>query len=328
MKRSKFKAIWIILALFLLTSIVAAQFTPQRNVPTVKRVQRPKFKQKDWDTVFFKNIFEDGFVGKRPPNLSPGTIQSAVVQNTKQNSSEQNDSHQNTTGKFSWSKFVDRTVIEDEVKRLQIELDQLVTTPNKYKSDNIKARIAFSMLAMLFGVIEKYDGEIRWKKDAPHARLALARAAANARTGSEQAYQNAKIQKTNLQQLVRGDNFPTDAKLTEWDWSANIDRGAIMEILDVRFLEKVKPMTANQADFRTNAEEVLHQASLIAMMGEILSRPEMDDADEDEYAKLAKSMANAASQIVQGTRVNDFGLVEKGVNAVGKSCSNCHDEWR
>ena len=85
MKRIKSKTIWIIPALFLLTSIVAAQLSPQREVPTVKRVQRPTFKQKDWDTVFFKNIFEDGFVGKRPANLSPGTIQPAIVQNTNPN---------------------------------------------------------------------------------------------------------------------------------------------------------------------------------------------------------------------------------------------------
>ncbi len=312
------------LAVVLIASYITGQISQKRKLPTVKRAKRPEFKKRDWDQVFFENIFKEGFVGERPANLSESAAPKVA---TKSNPNGGGTS--TTSSSKKWSTIIDRSVIEDEIKRLQIKLETEVTTPTKYKSEHHKARLTFSMLAMLFAIIEEYDSDIRWKKDAPYARVAFARAAANARTGSEQAYQNAKKRKENLKELVRGTSFPQDEKpTTEWDWVDVIDRGPIMEKLEIVYQEHLKPDTANEAGFRSKIEEVLHNASLVAAMSEVMSKPSSEDSDDEDYMEHVNSMKAGAIQVISGAKTNGYALVEKGVNTVGQSCTNCHEDFR
>ena len=304
--------------------LLAQALPPQEKKGIVKRARRPQFHQRDWETVFFKDIFKEGYVGKRPDSLGSSAQAIAQAGNPSNSASSSGDS----PDLVKWSALVDRAILENEVKRLQIRLNTEVTTPLRYKTDHHKARITFSMLAMMFGVIENYDSDVRWKKFAPHAREAFLRAAANARTGSEQAYQNAKRQKQNLEDMVRGGNFPEDPKIEEFNWADVADRGAMMTILEDIYQEKLKPFSASQTEFRTNREEILHHASLVAALAEILSQEEMDDADDEGYLEYTVAMRDGALQMVAGAKAENYSIVETGVNAVGQSCTNCHDEWR
>ena len=313
------------LVVLLVVSFITGQMSQNRKLPTVKRAKRPEFKKRDWDQVFFENIFKDGFVGDRPGNLS----ESAQPKVASKTDTKGNTGGSGSTGSEKWSAIIDRTVLEDEIKKLQIRLETEVTTPTKYASDHHKARLTFATLSMLFAIIEKYDGDVRWKKDAPYARAAFVRAAANARTGSQQAYNNAKKQKENLKELVRGSSFPQDSKpSSEWDWVDVIDRGPIMQKLEILYSEHLKPDTNSQATFRSKSEEVLHYASLVAAVSEVMGKPSSEDADDEDYMVYVKSMKDGAMQIVSGTKTNAYPLVEKGINAIGQSCTNCHEDYR
>jgi len=291
----------------------------QEKTRQVNRAKRPDFSKKDWAGIFFENIFTNGFRGEKPLDLAPKTNPQIA---------EDGQSDDSAAKKLGWSKIIDRSVIEDEIKRIQIQLEQQVTTPNKFKSDHSAVRLSFTKLAMLFGIIEQYDTDIRWKKDASFARVAFARAAANSRTGSEQAYANAKKQKESLREMVRGSNFPQQGTPAELDWADVSDRGALMDILEELFQEKLKPNSGSQSAVNSNAEEVLHNASLIAAIGQVLCLPEMDDYDEEAYAVHGKSMSRGGVDVVTGIKSVNFSLVEKGVNSISQSCSNCHDDWR
>jgi len=42
--------------------------------PPVKRVKRPHFTERDWDGIYFENLFEEGLVGERPNPVEPGQL--------------------------------------------------------------------------------------------------------------------------------------------------------------------------------------------------------------------------------------------------------------
>ncbi|MCH2183052.1 MAG: hypothetical protein MK108_13695 [Mariniblastus sp.] len=296
-----------------------------RRPKLIKRAKRPNFLERDWNGIYFENLFEDGLVGERPvPSSTPAANPSKVAgPQTVTPAASPTDA-----GSFTWSQVIGNTVIEDEVKALQQQLTMDVTTPGRFKSDYGKVHQSYSMLSMLFGIIIEYDDDVRWKEMAPLAQPAFARAAANSRVGSLQAYNNAKLQKENLTELVRGGGFGNQQKPVDAvDWASAVKRSPIMVQLETT-LKTLKPHLANKTEFTQNNETVLHGASLVAAMGQVLGHPEMDDAEEEDYLVYAEAMKKAAGQVVQGCQTNNYDLAAEGFNLIEQSCSNCHDEWR
>ena len=165
------------------------------KIRKVKRVKRPRFTTRDWDGIYFEDVFKDGFVGNRPSAVEAVKVAEAPKPSSPETA---------TTSEGKWSKLIPAFVVEDEIKKIQRTLATQVKTPVKFKSSYGEARQSFSMLSMLFGVIREYDDDIRWKRAANVAQVAFARTAANARVGTQQAYQSAKNRKDSLAELIRG----------------------------------------------------------------------------------------------------------------------------
>ncbi len=301
-------------------SLSAALVQDQPPVKTT-RVKRPVFTQRDWDGVYFENLFEDGLVGPRPSKVD--------LEARPKPSDTQVSAETPADASFAWSKFIGRDVIENEVKSVQQQLAGCVTTPPRFKSDYAEARQSFSVLSMLFAIIRQYDGEVRWKKDSAAAQTAFARTAANCRVGSQQAYQSAKLRKDDLAELVRGGALAGEGTpINDLDWPTAVDRVPLMKRLEVAFDETLKPATANKTEFVNNLDRVLHESNIVAAIGQVMIQPGMDDAQEDTYSQHARELSQAAQQISLACKSNDFESAAAAANQIGQSCSNCHDQWR
>ena len=291
----------------------------------VKRVKRPVFTERDSEGIFFNNLFEEGLVGPRPTADEIRNRQSLAKRKPDVGTPDQSPG----SASFAWSKFIERDVIEDEVKLLQQQLTKKVTTPVRFKTDYGSVHQSFGALSMLFAIISEYDSDVRWKTDARAAQSAFARAAVNSRVGSQQAYQGAKLRLQDLTEMVRGARFnekpPTAPQV---DWSNVVDRGTLMEMLEVSFSETLKPSTASKAEMVKNAEDILHQANLVAAIGQVLTKYGMEESDEEGYAQYAIEKSNAAKELSLAIKTNDYANAASAANAIGQSCSNCHDEWR
>ena len=290
--------------------------------PTVKRVKRPQFSERDWDGIYFEDLFKEGLVGDRPQAALPGQTANANPAGGGADASEED----NAT--FAWSKYISASTIEDEVKAIQNQLSLDVTTPVKFKSEYAKSHQSFSVLSMVFGIIREYDDDVRWKKYAPVAQASFERAAANSRVGSVQAYESCKRRNEDLKEMIRGGNFGgTDKPADNLDWSAVIDRNPIMYRLEAA-RDKLKVLTANKGQFNRELGKVLHECQMIAAMAQTLQRENMPEYDEDGYTDYAKQMSNAAGQAVEACKTQDYDGASKAINLIGQNCSNCHDDWK
>lgn len=324
MKLNRFIAVFLV-ATCIVSGALAAAAIQERKTKKVTRVKRPTFTERDWDGIYFENLFEDGLVGDRPQQLNPG-----AMPNT-QNSNQANAEKEGTTGDsqaFAWSKLISRSTVEDEVKRLQKQLSLDVTTPVKFKSDYSKAHQSFSMLSMLFAIIGEYDQEIRWKKFSAEAQVSFEKAAANARVGTSQSYESCRRRLEDLTEMVRGGNFAGRESPPETlDWSNVVDRSPLMERLQ-EAQERLKLMTASKGEFTRELASVMQEAELIAAISNVLTLENMTDADDEGYVEFANEMNKAALQIVTACKTNDFDAASRAANATSQSCDNCHSEWR
>ena len=294
----------------------------QRAPRKITRVKRPQFTERDWDGIYFENLFEEGLVGERPKQLAPGAGTANPTQIANEAAAEDKG------GAFAWSKYIAGSTIEDEVKAIQLQLTKDVTTPIKFKSEYNKAHQSFSILSMLFGVVREYDDDVRWKKYAPEAQISFERAAANSRVGTIQAYESCKRRLGDLQEMVRGGTFAASEKPVEkLDWSIVIDRNPIMNRLEASRVT-LKELTSNENAFKADVGKVFHETQMVAAMAQTLIRENMLDADDDGYSDYAKAMSAAATQAAEACKTQNFEEVSKAVNLIGQSCSNCHDDWK
>lgn len=286
----------------------------------VERVKRPAFTEKDWDGIYFKNLFTEGLVGPRPESNSDKNTATPLAPT---------DSTTDQPATFAWSKVIVGEAIENEVKSLEQTLQRQVTTPVKFKSEYAQARLSYSMLSMLFAIVREYEIEdIRWKKHAPVAQAAFGRAAVNARTGTQQAFQNAKLVREDLTEMVRGGTFRgSDKAPDQLEWPLVVDRSPLMERLQTA-VNRLKPATSNQKEFTKNIDLVFHEANIVAAIGYVLIQKDMDEADEDEYAEYAIAMSKAASAMAAAVKDNNFEVASQSANTINQACSDCHGDWR
>jgi len=300
---------------------VQGKSQPQ-TVRRVKRAARPTFKEEDSKDLFFKDVYAEGTVGERPSvdSLSQKASGLAVAGDS--------DDGGGTGEGDVWSQIIEASVIEDEVKSLQQELNTLVTTPVLFqtKYDDVNQR--FEMLSMLFAIIRQYDGDIRWDEQAPSAQFLFQKAAVSSRSGSMKGYQYCKARKEDLQELVRGGSINTNEIIPESvDWEDAANRSPIMVRLESAN-EELKRMTSSESEFASNIDGVFRQSNLVAAMAKVIIQNGMPDAEEDSYVEFGQQMKSASLQLKAAVKSNDFGTASSAANAVSQSCADCHDEWR
>ena len=272
------------------------------------------------DSIFFKDVYTDAIVGPRPSAAE-------LAERSKVNSKETVEGPA-TTVDTAWSKLVDATSIEDEVKAQQQKLSRLVTTPVVFQTKYDEVNHSFEILSVVFSVIRQYDGEIRWSAYAPVAQTLFQKAAVSARTGAIAGFRYCKNRKDDLQELVRGGSITaTDSPPETIDWSEAADRSPLMVRLE-EANENLKKFTTNESSFQNSIGEINHEANMIALVARVIVLDSMPEAEEDDYVAYSRSMLDAALELKSSTKIGDFNRASTAANLVSQSCVDCHADWR
>ena len=306
----------VLIVLAFTCASVHGQVSKTQPTRRIRRVAKPVFKDDQDDGVFFKDVFEDALVGKRPPVPSASSLASNVAGGVD-----------DSAGK-TWSRLISAATLEDEVKALQQSLSRDLTTVSRFRSDHTKIQKSFEQLSLVFGVIREYDAKVRWKTDAAVAQRSFETAAVAARSGDETGFASSKRSIEDLVQLVRGDRFPGKAKPPEQlGWSSVTGHSPIMKRLQ-ELQDEVKVVTSSEKEFKIQQAKIVHTAELIALMAEVIQQEDMDYADDEDYVAYAKQMSAAASAAAKASRNNNYESLSKAVNGVGQSCAACHGDFR
>ncbi|TWT74919.1 sulfite exporter TauE/SafE family protein [Allorhodopirellula solitaria] len=289
-----------------------------------QRARPPEFDQAVTSRVFFPDM-STAFQGERPTLSSLQELEAAAAMaKAEAASTEEGD------GKTQlWSKLISPLSLENEVKRVKLQFDGGLTTPGAFNSGGYQdARLQLSVLASLFAVLSEYSGDVRWKEDAKTARDLVAKTARNCAAGSTPVFNEAQLRKADLQDLVSGSGIsaakPSDE---DNDWSMIVDRSPLMEYLE-QLLDQLGDESTDAASTEENVDTIRKNAELIAMVGEILKKDGMDDAEDDDYAILSYAMTTSARSVVTAIERQDFEAVRGVVGEISQSCADCHDQYR
>ncbi len=288
-----------------------------------RRAKLPHFDKSEVERVFFDDLFQH-LVGKRPDSGVPAST--AAPAPASKDGLKPSDGSKG----FAWTGVISPVTLEDEVKSLKLDLDRVVTTPGEFAGRGHEAaRLDYSLLAVLFGIIDQYDGEVRWKDSAARARDLFSHTAANLKAGgSIQVYNESKLRKQDLSDLILGSRLPARDEATEAGWKGVVDRSPVMQLLETRLESNLKQWTATPAEFQTKSEKIGHEAEITAALAAALARPGMDDADDPQYCQFAASLEKAARQMVQAVKSQDAAAARSAMTRISRSCVDCHEDYR
>ena len=273
--------------------------------------------------IFFPDI-NDAFRGDKPTIASVRATAAAAVASSIDTPAESNS----PTGNDLWAGLISPQSLEDEVKRIKLEFDGVVTTPGAFNSGGyIDARLHLTVLASLFAVINQHPGDVRWKDQAAAARDLISRTAFNCKAGSTQVYNEAKLRKGDLQDLVAGSGLASKDAEEETDWTMIADRSPLMEYAEL-LIEALEDSARDEGTIKKETDLVKRNSELLALLGEILTQEGMDDADDDDYAKLSRDMAGDGKAVTAALGRGDFEAVRLGVSKIRQKCDACHEQYR
>jgi hypothetical protein len=303
-------------AVFLL--IVVRAWSADRRAPP------PKFAPKQFEGVFFEDVSQ-AIQGARPSikelrgegakNEGKPQVASAVGNN-------------GTTKRTGWGELIRPMALEDEVKRVKNRFDNTISTPAAFKSGGFAdARRDLTILAVLFGIIAEHPDQVRWKDAAATARDLMARTASNCKAGSTQVFNEAKLRKQDLQDLISGSGLAS-RESTESNWGTIADRVPLMQYLEELVNGTLKQVTANDQAVASGSEEAGRTVELVAVLATVLVAEGMVDAGDGDYAALTQRMKSATADARQAFERKDPTAYRSAVGAIGQACDACHEQYR
>lgn len=309
------------MACIALRSIVIALVLGSIARADERRAPAPTFSADQLRGVFFDDVNE-AIRGTRP-SLSSLRKSAAAEMIAAAKSGSEDDSKGG-----GWAALISPTSIEDEIKRMRLHFDSIITSPGEFRSGGYQtARLDLMVMATLFAVINDYQGDVRWKDQAAAARDLLSRTAFNCKSGDTQVYNEAKQRKIELQDLVSGSGLTSRDADAENDWSMIADRSPMMEYAE-QLIESLESNSRDVAAVQENADSVRRFSELIAVVGEVITKEGMDEADDDDYVKLSRDMITEARNVVEAIERTDYETARAGVSAIRGRCDACHEQYR
>jgi hypothetical protein len=232
-------------------------------------------------------------------------------------------------GGFEWSTLVSGDTLTDEIKDQKDAVAAAVTNPSAFKGGGYdSARRAFSTLALAFGLIAAHDEDIRWQRDADTARRLFGRAGFNCKVGTDQSFAEAKLCLEDLAGMLDG-NPPRRKPENEngFLWSNVAARPALMARLE-EAEKRLAAGLASAGEFGKQRDLVVHEAELVAAIGEVIQQPDFEYNDDDTYRGFAAAMRDAAVAVRAACESKNYDAARAAAGELSKACTDCHGGYR
>jgi hypothetical protein len=210
-------------------------------------------------------------------------------------------------------------------------LAAVVKTPSQFKGNGARnARRYFATLATVFAIIDKYDADVRWKNQAAAARHLFARVGFNAKSDTDNVYNEARQRLEDLDALRRGETITAPPNI-EPNPSLNeqvANRPPLMWRLERAQQDRLAVWTANPGDFAKNLAGIKHEAEIVAALAKVIQHPSYTAADDDIYIEYAQALQKSALDIREAARQKNADAARAAAGVMSKACNDCHGDFR
>lgn len=284
-----------------------------------RRAPAPKFDSATVNDIFFPDARKVLGPGGPPvpgqPVAVPGAPSTGGPAGPTDNGSDGN----------KWSAIVSAESLESEIKSQPGQIDAALKAGDPRKA----VRMVMTSIAAIYGVIYRYDTDVRWKADSHALRDSFARCGNNLKAWTDSQKKEVAKLKTDLSDLIQGNTPALQPKFDgEAPWTEIADRPPIMHRLEQGQTERLNVWTKDESSLKANTEGVVREAQLIGMMAKIIQDKSYEFADDETYIGFAKDLENHARAAVEAAKKGDAAGCSSAVSKMQKACDDCHGGYR
>ena len=217
------------------------------------------------------------------------------------------------------------------MKSLGTVATDAVKTQNNFKSKGREvAQGAFTELALLFGVISQFDGDVKWKKDALGLQKAYAQAGNNCKTSSDAAYKEAKKRTEDLGELLKGGSIGDLPKAEgPGTWHELLNRPVLMKRFEeARASGKIAKAISNKSELKKGKDKLMQEAQVLAVISEVIKDQGFESANDEAYQKYAQAFQGHCLALIEAVKNDDPDKAQAAFAQVSKACDTCHGDFK
>jgi hypothetical protein len=85
---------------------------------------------------------------------------------------------------------------------------------------------------------------------------------------------------------------------------------------------------AQQRTAGAPTSEIVHASQVIKLISRLLTQPDMDDAEDEQYAEYCRQMLEAAAALEEAVKAGRFAATREAAGEIHNACTNCHGMFR
>ncbi len=222
-----------------------------------------------------------------------------------------------------WRRLADIEVLNDEVKQIRNRLTADLRTVGTYNRNRDAIATDAAVLAAVAAVVGAHPDPLSWQNKATVVRDLSSQLAAQAREPGRDAFSAAQIPFEQLTEVLDGGPPPNGAAVADVPFCEIAGRSELMKQIK-RSFDWLKSEIDSESRFRRSPDRRVREASLLAVLGAVLSSECYDLSDEPQYQQFFHEFIEGS---VGMTTADSFQTFTTARDRVQNSCAKCHGEY-
>ncbi|GIX05420.1 MAG: hypothetical protein KatS3mg114_1289 [Planctomycetaceae bacterium] len=226
-----------------------------------------------------------------------------------------------------WKTLITLEQLQEETKRIRNHLAQSLQTQATYNNNYKELRSDGAVIAAIARVAPHVPGELTWKSRAAYLEE-YGRQLNESATGlGREAYTRSQAWAEKIETVLSG-SLPADPGEAPADrpLSQVVSRtGVMVRMMKARDWMKLELNTESR--FQAEKEKAYHEASVAAMLGQIVADHSYDYADEDDYKRHVQAFIDSGRTAAAAAQEGSFEKFSRAINAMQQACDQCHASY-
>ncbi len=230
-------------------------------------------------------------------------------------------------GNSSWGEIMPLDNLQEEIKKLRNHLTASLQNQKSYNDSFKDIAVDGAVLAALAGVVLEHSDAVSWKANAHYVRDFGFEIFSSANGPGKDGFEKSKAAFEKITAVFSG-SIPADAGdvAAKRPLAEVADRGGVMKRIE-KAKEWMRLNINTEAKLKSETDQILHEAMIVATLGKVVSTEGYSNADEEDYQKYAENLVNGAKETMSAVKDQSFQKFTDSINKINKSCEQCHANY-
>jgi hypothetical protein len=207
-------------------------------------------------------------------------------------------------------------------------LKGLLQTPANFSEGFETVKMDGTVLAALAGIVGQSSEDVNWKANAPYVRDYGWEICESAKGPGKPNYDKTQMAYENMESVFSGSIPPGAAEpAPERPFPETASRYYVMKRMKQAY-SALKLNINTDEKLKSDQEDALHEAMVLAAMTKVVSLPDYDSADEPEYQQFMQEILQNCQAVISAVKDQQFDTFSEALSAIDKACLNCHSQYK